>query len=347
MAMYPKLNSRSPWFVQRVTEQVAFCKVYVWNGEATSAGSTPQYTLTKIPSQGAATFEVAELIRDYIEQDSNYSSGAVWCRVDIGDNVAPFTVTESHLMLANEGYEIHSNGLQTAYNLDSSLDVAINSDITTLYIPEGSTMQLPVYGNSRAGNTCTYQIYNTGVAGAIQSIGASEAATAQYNYIPVPSNTSKVVINLGGSDITYLVDNGACSKYDTKKITFINQKGAHQDLFFHMRSKETISVESTTFDRSLIDYRALSIGNDVHQTQKKVINAGVTFTLNTDFVEEAYSDVFTELMLSEYVFLTQNGVTQPVNITDSSLERKTHVNDGLIQFEINVKSGSQYVNQIR
>lgn len=345
--MYPKLNTRSPWFIQRVTEEAAFCNVYVWSGISTSVPSTPQYELTKIPTSGASTFEIAELVRDYITQDSSYSSGAVWVRVDIGDNVAPFTVTDSHLLLANEGYDLHSNGLQTAYNLDTSLEVALNNNVSTLYIPQGSTMKLPIYGNSRAGNTCTYQIYDTGVPGAVVSIPSSESSTAQFNYISIPDSTSKVIINLGGADITYLVDNGACSKYDTKKLTFVNQKGAKQDLFFSMKSKETISVESDTFDRSLIDYRALSIGNDVHQTQKRVKNAGIVYTLNTDFVEEAYSDVMTELLLSEYVYLTQNGVTQPVNVQTNSLTRKSHVNDGLIQFEIEVKSGSQYINQIR
>jgi hypothetical protein len=321
--------------------------VYIWSGSISSVPGTAQYELQKIPTSGAATFEISELIRDYIVQDSSYTSGAVWVRVDIGDNVAPFTVADSHLMLASEGFELHSNGLQTAYNLDTSLEVAINDNISTLYIPIGSTLKLPVYGNSRAGNTCTYQIYNTGVPGAVTSIASSEASSGQFNYISVPDSTSKVVINLGGSDITYLVDNGACSKYDTKKLTFVNQKGAKQDLFFHMKSKETISVQSDTFDRSLIDYRALSIGNDVHQTQKRVMNAGIVYTLNTDFVEEAYSEVMTELLLSEYVYLTQNGVTQPVNVLTNSLTRKSHVNDGLIQFEIEVKSGSQYMNQIR
>ena len=108
-----------------------------------------------------------------------------------------------------------------------------------------------------------------------------------------------------------------------------------------------IRDRTSTFDRSIIDYRALSIGNDVHQSQKRVMNAGIVYTLNTDFLEEAYSDVFVELMLSETVYLTQNGVTRPVNVTDNSLVKKTHVNDGLIQFEINVKSGTQYINQIR
>lgn len=345
--MYPKMNTRSPWFIQRITDEAAFCNVYVWTGTSGNVPATPQYELTKIPTSGGATFEIAELVRDFIVQDSSYSSGGVWVRVDVGDNIAPFTVEDSHLLFASEGYELHRNGLQTANNTDDSLDVAINDNITTLYIPEGETLKLPIYGNSRAGNTCTYRIFNTGVPGAVQTVAASETNTSQFNYISVPSNTSKIEIDLGAGAVTYLVENGACSKYDTKKLTFVNQKGAKQDIYFSMKSKETISVETSTFDRSIIDYRALSIGNDVHQSQKRVMNAGIVYTLNTDFLEEAYSDVFVELMLSETVYLTQNGVTRPVNVTDNSLVKKTHVNDGLIQFEINVKSGTQYINQIR
>ena len=350
MAMIPRVNTRSPFFVQNVSSADAFCHIYIWFGSLSSVPATPTISLTKTATDGAATFEIGELMRDYIYQDSTYTSGTAWARVDTGDNVlvgGNLVVTDSDLLLINEGFELHSAGLQTAYNLDSSLALGINSLVTTLYIPEGETMKLPIYGNGRAGNVCTYQIWLDGVAGAIVPVAGSEFNNSQFTHINVPFNATQVQVVVGATTKTYTVSNGACSKYDAKKLTFVNAKGVKQDMYFNMKSSEKMSISSDTYSRSLIDYRNLSIGNELHQSKKRINNASINYVLNTDFVEEAYSDVMTELLLSEYVYLTQNGATTPVNVTDTSLERKTHLNDKLIQFTVNIEAGAQYINQIR
>ena len=69
--------------------------------------------------------------------------------------------------------------------------------------------------------------------------------------------------------------------------------------------------------------------------------------LNSDWIAEYYVSQFEELMLSEYVWLEKGYLTLPVNITTSKLDKKTHINDKLINYSIEVETASNYINNIR
>ena len=76
-------------------------------------------------------------------------------------------------------------------------------------------------------------------------------------------------------------------------------------------------------------------------------------TVNSDYLPEYYNEVFTELLLSDYVWATltspsTNTLDQiPINITDSNLTYKTQVNDRLINFTFNFKMSYDYIQNVR
>ena len=83
---------------------------------------------------------------------------------------------------------------------------------------------------------------------------------------------------------------------------------------------------------------------------KKVHNANGTesITLNTGFVDERTNVYFEELMVSEYIWLTDDqNVIYPVCITDSNFTRKTGLNDKLINYTMNFEKAFDFVNNIR
>ena len=68
------IYSRSPFFIQSTSGSTATVSLYVWNGNSADVPTSAQYTLTKAHnSEGKATFEVSELIRDYVDQSFNLS----------------------------------------------------------------------------------------------------------------------------------------------------------------------------------------------------------------------------------------------------------------------------------
>ena len=152
-----------------------------------------------------------------------------------------------------------------------------------------------------------------------------------------------------------------------QKITFLNRWGALQDLFFFKKSVETLETRNEKFNRSIFKARSVSLdppeeeGQDCQETitfnsysttahAKKVHNANGTesITLNTGFVDERTNVYFEELMVSEYIWLTDDqNVIYPVCITDSNFTYKTGLNDRLINYTMNFEKAFDFVNNIR
>ena len=97
-----------------------------------------------------------------------------------------------------------------------------------------------------------------------------------------------------------------------------------------------------------MDYSGLTNGNGLHASRKRITGSKQRFTLNTDWLAEYYVQQLEELVLSEYVWLVKpTGNPIPVNVTNSSFSKKTHLNDKLINYTINVETASEYINTVR
>ena len=71
--------------------------------------------------------------------------------------------------------------------------------------------------------------------------------------------------------------------------------------------------------------------------------------LNTGYVSEDMNESFKELMVSEYVWLTDitTGEITTVNLIDSSFTSKTGLNDRMINYTMEFLHSAKYVNTIR
>ena len=68
--MHKQIYTRTPFYTQYTsTEDVVTLELRVWAGSESNKPVTPSYTLSRTASGEAFTFEIAELINDYIEQD--------------------------------------------------------------------------------------------------------------------------------------------------------------------------------------------------------------------------------------------------------------------------------------
>ena len=88
-----------------------------------------------------------------------------------------------------------------------------------------------------------------------------------------------------------------------------------------------------------------SISYNVNKNTVKTfnINGRDTIKLNTGWVDESYSEVIKQLMLSETIRL--NGV--PVNITSKSTPLKKGINDKNINYEIGFMYAFDTINNIQ
>lgn len=166
---------------------------------------------------------------------------------------------------------------------------------------------------------------------------------------PVDGNPSRMVISKVGSGtiemyhpqvtrkqpdtIINVID--VCEpKYDPVKLTFVNKMGAFQDVWFFANRKESLKIDSDSWNRrselgSETITRASRVRNITSMTQQ--------FTLNSGFYPESSNVVFEELMQSNNVWMTKDGETVPVSITDTKFNFKDGITDKTINYTFNLE----------
>ena len=354
----------------------AFLDISIHQGEYEDFPTPYTYSLTKtFNNERKATFEIADLLRDYIEEtfSGDYESNLVWADVTLTDSLSTwrksFLVTEGYndsnfvqyfstgLVSVKEDSKLISNNVISLPN-DTAIVIPVTKVDTVSFLKEGEV--------KFTWSSSVYDIYPNQVIEYATSSGQS--ATSFYTRVIKDGGTivdqhcsddimehiteldidTVYIAKEGGGTEVVKVDIQACSKFDISKLTFVNRFGALQDVHFNAKSTEQSKVNSDSYKAFNFDYNNLTSNHDKHNNIKFNINGEKTHTLNTNFVHEDYSDVFEQLLLSEKVWYEDSkGIISPVTVEDSSLTRKTHLNDGLIQFSIKIKESSNIINNIR
>ena len=289
-------------------------------------------------------FEYAELCRDYIdiEWDGNYGNltpqAGLVILTDIkyfaGANGTGLQVTSNVTgggQLTQNGFDSYSNFVEGA-NKDIANGLALISNYSetggdvktyTVYYPSGKSGRIPYLKSD--GTQIIYQAFNA---------GDSSITLA---------NTTSTVIN---------IERYGCNKYEAIAVTFVNKYGAIQIEYFTLKNVQKLKVKREDFKSNIINSQG-GYSINKHTIQNFNITANEEMTVNSDYLPEYYNEVFSELLLSDYVWVTltspsTNNITQiPVNITSSELTYKTQVNDRLINFTFSFKMSYDYINNIR
>ena len=209
-----------------------------------------------------------------------------------------------------------------------------------------STANLTIFGRNgdifEIDNVSLYEVNPDA-----EVIPVTTTSTTMVKNKLVDDNDTTVDFDFNGETRKVFVDVLRCSKFDAVNLLYVNKLGFKTKFPFILKSTEKISVESDSFSRSTVDYGALTLNTSSHSSRKRIKDTKQSFVLNSDWIAEYYVSQFEELMLSEYVWLEKGSLTLPVNITTSKLDKKTHINDKLINYSIEVETASNYINTIR
>lgn len=350
--MYVLINSRSPFFNQKTTtDSLVNCEVRIWVGDVVSDKPTEyDYLMSKEPTSGAATFELSELARDYIKHKTSLSSGFVWMEVKLYD----VTETESQTYLVSEGYNLHHEDLQTNLQTPNYYKVGLPEDSDGSFrvmVAESDSNSIPFLSNTISGRESffyTESFNQSGVSNGQVLTPVRDNSVNMITNIPVTPLISKVEINYDGIQKDVHIDVQRCSKYELTKLLYVNKAGMKTYFPFILKSSESITAQSETFNRTLVNYTSLTVISGGHGAKKRIKDTKQIFTLNSDWMSEYYVKQIEELLLSEYVWLKRGSQSLlPVNIKTSDLQKKVHINDKLINYEIKVETATNYINTTR
>jgi len=349
MAQYRPIFTRSPFFVQKSsTDLIVNCEIRLWTGALAAKPFDYTYLLSKEVFDSKATFEISELLRDYINHTSATSNGAVFVEVTLEDTTN--SVVETYMAL--EGYNTYLEASQTNLQTPDYYKVLLpnTNGFMEVLVGEGMDNNIPVIFNN-SGNLeddFSYETFNGATSNGVVQVAAPTSTTDFITNIPVTNLITKVDITINSIDYPVFVKKVDCSKFDKLSLMYVNKGGAKSYMPFDLKHIEKLNLSSKSFGRSLMNYGTLSNNSTLHSSRKMLGNIKQSFELNTNWLDEYYVQHIEELMLSEYVWLIGYGDNAiPVNITDSNFIKKNHLNDKLFNYTVSVEASNNYINTIR
>ena len=322
-----KINVRSPYFIYDNStstggDELQSSKLYLWiytGNKTTQVQTSPTYTLDSEAIDGEVTFEISELVRDYISNsfDGNYVSNTVWLNWKvISTYVAgnPSNPAQQTLSVF-DGYGYFEEGsnpqnLETALQSNTTIftnDLAninipihVTEDTTVSYLKDGEiifTKDL-VYSTNSADQV--QYVQNSSLDADVFKKRVDAIADTTVEAFNCVKNIASDVYQEFDADSIYIDKGGVIEvikieeveecKYNPYKVTFVNKFGALQDLWFFKRSNLSLNTQQESYKANIVTDGTYSINS----RQKTVFNkTGMErLQLNTGFYPESYNDVF-------------------------------------------------------
>ena len=374
------IRTRSPFFIrtpQETSSSLSYFQISIGIFSGLSSSTTPcddlavSYQLQKKPlgSENSVSFDISEIVNDQIEQiftgtySASSAKASVWVTVSTSARESDGTIIGAvtvNTYLAQEGYNKFKEGVN--YTIEPTAMISG----TYLQYDINGTVTIPV----NAERVTSVQWRSGTSVNETDSFSDNGNSNQKIQYAQFTSTTSidnaLVTYDSGATTTITLAPTEEC-KYPVNKITFVNRWGAMQDLFFFKKSVDSLESRSESFNRSIFKARNVflspgegpddpcvqTITYNTYSTTahaKKTFNANATESvlLNTGFVNELMNPYFEELMVSEYIWLTDSSANiYPVNLKESSFTKKTGLNDRLINYTMSFEKAFDLVNNIR
>ena len=369
-----KINVRSPYFINITSGGLvsATLKLRIYEGNLSTSISGFQYELTSTAINDSVTFEISELVRDYIENtfDGDYTNSVKWLRYEYLYILGTGGGGGNGDAAIFDGYGYFEDGanpqnLQSALQSNATIftndfaniniPIHVTEDTTVSYLKDGEiifTKDL-VYSTNSADQV--QYVQNSSLDADVFKKRVDAIADTTVEAFNCVKNIASDVYQEFDADSIYIDKGGVIEvikieeveecKYNPYKVTFVNKFGALQDLWFFKRSNLSLNTQQESYKANIVTDGTYSINS----RQKTVFNkTGVEkLQLNTGFYPESYNDVFRQLTLSEEVWINYDGDTLPITVMSSSLNYKTSVNDKLINYTIDVEFANNKINNIR
>jgi hypothetical protein len=120
---------------------------------------------------------------------------------------------------------------------------------------------------------------------------------------------------------------------------FVNRYGGWQTITFFKAQSNSVSVKGTDYKLS---QQAINYNTSIGQFKTMNTNGKQTVKLNTGFVDENYSELITDLLLSETVLLDG----KPATVKSQSSDLKSHLKDKNINYEVEFEYAFNLINDV-
>jgi hypothetical protein len=314
------------------------------------------YSLSKsIPSasQISTFYNVSNYVKEFIEniKPTTTASPAIedntnWvlCKLKRYKLVgSTYTLLDTIDYVCVDGFTIYLEGKQNAIDTEH---YTLKNTVQKLQFYNTNIPYVNLLLNRNTTYNYVVRYYNAAGSYFFGYVIISAGSAELFNYkIPlVYQDSVRAQINLesAGNIIfstlyNFTTDKIEECKYTPVECTFINRYGGWEFLTFFKQQTNTIAVKGTDYKltQSEINYN-IAIG----QFKTFNTNGKQIVKLNTGFVDENYSELITDLLLSETVLLDG----KPVTVKTQGIDLKTSLKDRLINYEMDFEYAFNLIN---
>lgn len=338
-----KIFIRSPYFIEvdEVGQANAKIELFLWN-KGTTEPTTPNYTLTKnavSPTQTAVAWNVADFAKGFIKPiepiivsvptEENVDT---WCYLKVkrySDNV----LLDTETFVCLNGYTAYLDGYNTEntqaiFVLDNyNIKKQISLDATTYINVWVEEITDPM------GDSISW------VSGGVQYLFENTEPTLWKLPIRDGQNDLNYPPYGDESDYIFYAEKLCEPVFTPMPCAFVNRYGGWQYLTFFKANSQSIEVSSKDYNLlpSSINYNPLQ-----GKKQRFNFQGKRKIKCNTGWVDEDYSELIQDLLLSEVVLLDN----EPVIVKSQSSDIKTHLKDKNINYEIEFEYNYGLINDV-
>jgi hypothetical protein len=141
-------------------------------------------------------------------------------------------------------------------------------------------------------------------------------------------------------------------KYPNIRIKWKNRFGQWDNFNFNLVSQQSFNTQRSRYQPQIGTWadRTLTYNDYDSAIQNYITDSTLKLSVNTDYVDESYNEIFKQLMVSDEIYwVYQEGSEQdgtekvkPLAIDDSTFNLKTGVVDKLIQYSFRFTQGQGY-----
>lgn len=364
-------NCRSPYIVSinnGSTQIATKLDILLWRvGDLESNAVTKTIEKTKYSqTQYVNYYNISPFVYDYIDTFNPMELNFAWNVkiVKYSDTGAGYEDIDNEYLVATNGYNSYDN---PNYDYSTSMAVLANygSEVNYYYnsntIPEidfvidfsATTSDYQIRYNTTAFVDDNYEIYTTDVN------YINDGLTFQDRKPMIVAPDDGVIISTEFSIFriegikSYLIFRSNLipdceQKYNPFALEFVNRLGGKQTMTLFKNSTQSIEVKGS-------DYNTNTFTNgyplyDEYLGQKRTFNKNGTKTIkcNTGWFKESDNINIQDVFLSENLFLKSADATinSAVVLKNSSQQFKTHLNDKVINYELEFEVASSLINNV-
>jgi hypothetical protein len=340
-----KIFVRSPYkiVIDEVGQIGSKVELFIWNSNVEEP-TIPTYTMSKkiaSVTQTENVYNIANKCVEFINEKNPIYTSVValesfknWCFAKVkryketSTNVYELIDDESFICF--DGYTSFLGG---ANQFDNNDNFPLFNPEIKIYKKEGSTEYVNVWLDESQDwyfEDATASLFQ------IESIGSLYKIPYSLN------GTYKILKRVGNRyDIEFLfkVESICEAKYTPIVCSFINRFGGWSFLTFFKAHQKSIEVKSSTFN---LMPESWDYDTFVGSNKQFNFNGTRKITCNTGWVDENYSELIQDLLLSQVVLLDDI----PVICKSTTSDEKTQLKDKNINYTINFEYNFNLINDV-